>query len=97
MHALFTPFLSIFNYKKTGAGFWFFSDSSMSQEKYCCGWDEVMIYLSGLIRSMIMEIFFEIRKPRNDKAKVIEILAKDLKVLATCKEKLYKEMRSINF
>ncbi|CAN6986834.1 unnamed protein product [Brassica oleracea var. botrytis] len=34
---------------------------------------------------------------RNDRAKAVEILANDLKVLATCKEQLYKEMRSINF
>ncbi|KAF1867505.1 hypothetical protein Lal_00049934 [Lupinus albus] len=74
------------------------------EEKALAGeWDEVEKYLSGFIKvddnRYSMKIFFEIRKQkylealdRNDKAKALDILVKDLKVFSTFNEELFKEI-----
>ncbi|CAD6258036.1 unnamed protein product [Miscanthus lutarioriparius] len=66
-------------------------------------WDELERYLSGFTKlednRYSMKIFFEIRKQkylealdRHDRAKAVEILVKDLKVLASFNEELFKEI-----
>ncbi|KAL8264026.1 hypothetical protein R6Q59_022162 [Mikania micrantha] len=66
-------------------------------------WDEVERYLCGFTKvednRYSMKIFFEIRKQkylealdRNDRAKAVEILVKDLKVFCTFNEELFKEI-----
>ncbi|XP_059459143.1 topless-related protein 4-like isoform X1 [Corylus avellana] len=66
-------------------------------------WDEVEKYLSGFTKvddnRYSMKIFFEIRKQkylealdRNDHAKAVEILVKDLKVFSAFNEELFKEI-----
>ncbi|XP_062155997.1 topless-related protein 4 isoform X2 [Alnus glutinosa] len=66
-------------------------------------WDEVEKYLSGYTKvddnRYSMKIFFEIRKQkylealdRNDHAKAVEILVKDLKVFSAFNEELFKEI-----
>ncbi|XP_059291253.1 topless-related protein 4 isoform X2 [Lycium ferocissimum] len=84
------------------SGFFFnmryFEDSVTNGE-----WDEVEKYLSGFTKvddnRYSMKIFFEIRKQkylealdRNDQAKAVEILVKDLKVFSTFNEDLFKEI-----
>jgi hypothetical protein len=85
----------------------FFFNIKYFEEKALAGeWDEVEKYLSGFTKvddnRYSMKIFFEIRKQkylealdRNDRAKAVEILAKDLKVFATFNEELYKEITQL--
>ncbi|CAF1933817.1 topless-related protein 2-like [Brassica napus] len=87
------------------SGFYF--NIKYFEEKALAGeWDEVEKYLSGFTKvddnRYSMKIFFEIRKQkylealdRNDRAKAVEILAKDLKVFATFNEELYKEITQL--
>ncbi|CAA3017536.1 topless-related 1-like isoform X2 [Olea europaea subsp. europaea] len=69
-------------------------------------WDEVERYLSGFTKvednRYSMKIFFEIRKQkylealdRQDRAKAVEILVKDLKVFASFNEDLFKEITQL--
>ncbi|XP_076909270.1 protein TOPLESS-RELATED PROTEIN 2-like [Bidens hawaiensis] len=69
-------------------------------------WDEVERYLYGFTKvednRYSMKIFFEIRKQkylealdRNDRAKAVEILCKDLKVFSTFNEDLFKEITQL--
>ncbi|KAL9680409.1 hypothetical protein QQ045_018288 [Rhodiola kirilowii] len=66
-------------------------------------WDEVENYLCGFTKvddnRYSMKVFFEIRKQkylealdRNDKAKAVDILVKDLKVFSSFNEDLFKQM-----
>ncbi|KAE8686715.1 Topless-related protein 2 [Hibiscus syriacus] len=82
----------------------FFFNMKYFEEKALAGeWDEVEKYLSGFTKvddnRYSMKIFFEIRKQkylealdRHDRARAVEILAKDLKVFSTFNEELYKEI-----
>ncbi|KAB2009822.1 hypothetical protein ES319_D10G193800v1 [Gossypium barbadense] len=82
----------------------FFFNMKYFEEKILAGeWDEVEKYLSGFTKvddnRYSMKIFFEIRKQkylealdRNDRAKAVEILVKDLKVFSTFNEELFKEI-----
>ncbi|XVF62520.1 hypothetical protein PTKIN_Ptkin09bG0014900 [Pterospermum kingtungense] len=82
----------------------FFFNMKHFEEKALAGeWDEVEKYLSGFTKvddnRYSMKIFFEIRKQkylealdRNDRAKAVEILVKDLKIFSTFNEELYKEI-----
>ncbi|XP_066391809.1 protein TOPLESS-RELATED PROTEIN 2-like [Miscanthus floridulus] len=69
-------------------------------------WDEVERYLSSFTKvednGYSMKIFFEIRKQkylealdRHDRAKAVEILAKDLKVFTSFNEELFKEITQL--
>ncbi|MFS7928068.1 putative transcription factor WD40-like family [Helianthus anomalus] len=69
-------------------------------------WDEVEKYLRGFTKvednRYSMKIFFELRKQkylealdRNDRAKAVEILVKDLKVFSTFNEELFKEITQL--
>ncbi|EFJ37833.1 hypothetical protein SELMODRAFT_163891 [Selaginella moellendorffii] len=69
-------------------------------------WDEVERYLSGFTKvddnRYSMKIFFEIRKQKylealdkQDRARAVEILVKDLKVFASFNEDLYKEITQL--
>ncbi|OAY27418.1 topless-related protein 1 isoform X2 [Manihot esculenta] len=69
-------------------------------------WDEVEKYLSGFTRvddnRYSMKIFFEIRKQKYlealdklDRAKAVDILAKDLKVFSSFNENLFKEITQL--
>ncbi|XP_077244772.1 protein TOPLESS-RELATED PROTEIN 2-like isoform X2 [Tasmannia lanceolata] len=69
-------------------------------------WEEVERYLCGFTKvednRYSMKIFFEIRKQkylealdRNDRAKAVEILVKDLKVFASFNEELFKEITQL--
>ncbi|KAK6117020.1 hypothetical protein DH2020_049264 [Rehmannia glutinosa] len=69
-------------------------------------WEEVERYLSGFTKvednRYSMKIFFEIRKQkylealdRQDRAKAVEILVKDLKVFASFNEDLFKEITQL--
>ncbi|KAM7493831.1 hypothetical protein LguiB_028440 [Lonicera macranthoides] len=69
-------------------------------------WDEVERYLCGFTKvednRYSMKIFFEIRKQkylealdRNDRAKAVEILVKDLKVFSSFNEELFKEITQL--
>ncbi|XP_024528644.1 topless-related protein 1 isoform X2 [Selaginella moellendorffii] len=69
-------------------------------------WDEVERYLSGFTKvddnRYSMKIFFEIRKQKylealdkQERAKAVEILVKDLKVFASFNEDLYKEITQL--
>lgn len=69
-------------------------------------WDEVERYLCGFTKvednRYSMKIFFEIRKQkylealdRQDRAKAVEILVKDLKVFASFNEELFKEITQL--
>nr|XP_048320871.1 topless-related protein 2 isoform X1 [Ziziphus jujuba var. spinosa] len=85
----------------------FFFNMKYFEEKALAGeWDEVERYLSGFTKvddnRYSMKIFFEIRKQkylealdRNDRAKAVEILAKDLKIFSTFNEELYKEITQL--
>ncbi|CAN6548274.1 unnamed protein product [Malus baccata var. baccata] len=82
----------------------YFFNMKYFEEKALAGeWDEVEKYLSGFTKvdenRYSMKIFFEVRKQkylealdRNDRAKAVEILVKDLKVFSTFNEELYKEI-----
>ncbi|KAH9294483.1 hypothetical protein KI387_040315 [Taxus chinensis] len=87
------------------SGFYFnmkyFEDKAMAGE-----WDEVEHYLSGFTKvddnRYSMKIFFEIRKQkylealdRQDRAKAVDILVKDLRVFSTFNEELYKEITQL--
>ncbi|KAI4344161.1 hypothetical protein L6164_011423 [Bauhinia variegata] len=69
-------------------------------------WDEVEKYLSGFTKvddnRYSMKIFFEIRKQKylealdkQDRAKAVDILVKDLKVFAAFNEELFKEITQL--
>ncbi|KAE9601801.1 putative transcription factor WD40-like family [Lupinus albus] len=69
-------------------------------------WDEMEKYLSGFTKvddnRYSMKIFFEIRKQKylealdkQDRAKAVEILVKDLKVFAAFNEELFKEITQL--
>ncbi|MCO5551302.1 hypothetical protein L7F22_004801 [Adiantum nelumboides] len=69
-------------------------------------WEEVERYLSGFTKvddnRYSMKIFFEIRKQKylealdkQDRAKAVEILVKDLKVFSSFNEELYKEITQL--
>ncbi|KAK6158499.1 hypothetical protein DH2020_005813 [Rehmannia glutinosa] len=69
-------------------------------------WDEVERYLSGFTKvednRYSMKIFFEIRKQkylealdRQDRARAVEILVKDLRVFASFNEDLFKEITQL--
>ncbi|CAA0838252.1 Protein TOPLESS [Striga hermonthica] len=69
-------------------------------------WEEVERYLSGFTKvednRYSMKIFFEIRKQKylealdkQDRAKAVEILVKDLKVFASFNEDLFKEITQL--
>ncbi|EFJ36405.1 hypothetical protein SELMODRAFT_404377 [Selaginella moellendorffii] len=62
-------------------------------------WDEVERYLSGFTKvddnRYSMKIFLEIRKQKQDRARAVEILVKDLKVFASFNEDLYKELTQL--
>ncbi|KAJ7549925.1 hypothetical protein O6H91_07G075100 [Diphasiastrum complanatum] len=69
-------------------------------------WDEVERYLSGFTKvddnRYSMKIFFEIRKQKylealdkQDRARAVEILVKDLKVFSSFNEELYKEITQL--
>ncbi|KAL0297488.1 UNVERIFIED_CONTAM: protein TOPLESS-RELATED PROTEIN 2 [Sesamum radiatum] len=69
-------------------------------------WEEVERYLSGFTKvednRYSMKIFFEIRKQkylealdRQDRAKAVDILVKDLKVFASFNEDLFKEITQL--
>ncbi|KAA8536791.1 hypothetical protein F0562_029269 [Nyssa sinensis] len=85
----------------------FFFNMKYFEEKVLAGeWEEVEKYLSGITKvddnRYSMKIFFEIRKQkylealdRQDKAKAVEILLKDLKVFSTFNEDLYKEITQL--
>ncbi|KAH7513409.1 hypothetical protein FEM48_Zijuj12G0196900 [Ziziphus jujuba var. spinosa] len=78
----------------------FFFNMKYFEEKALAGeWDEVERYLSGFTKvddnRYSMKIFFEIRKQKNDRAKAVEILAKDLKIFSTFNEELYKEITQL--
>ncbi|KAK3189089.1 hypothetical protein Dsin_028650 [Dipteronia sinensis] len=85
----------------------FFFNLKYFEEKALAGeWDEVEKYLSGFTKvddnRYSMKIFFEIRKQKylealdkNDRAKAVEILVKDLKVFSTFNEDLYKEITQL--
>ncbi|CAL0306858.1 unnamed protein product [Lupinus luteus] len=81
----------------------FFNMGYLEEKALAGEWDEVEKYLSGFIKvddnRYSMKIFFEIRKQkylealdRNDKAKALDILVKDLKVFSTFNEELFKEI-----
>lgn len=85
----------------------FFFNMKYFDEKAQAGeWDEVERYLSGFTKvddnRYSMKIFFEIRKQkylealdRQDRAKAVDILVKDLKVFSTFNEELYKEITQL--
>ncbi|KAI5063925.1 hypothetical protein GOP47_0020595 [Adiantum capillus-veneris] len=87
------------------SGFFFnmkyFEDQVQSGE-----WEEVERYLSGFTKvddnRYSMKIFFEIRKQKylealdkQDRAKAVDILVKDLKVFSSFNEELYKEITQL--
>ncbi|KAL0927511.1 hypothetical protein M5K25_001686 [Dendrobium thyrsiflorum] len=87
------------------SGFYFnmkhFEDQVLAGE-----WNEVERYLSGFTKvednRYSMKIFFEIRKQkylealdRNDRAKAVDILVKDLKIFASFNEELFKEITQL--
>ncbi|XP_076936493.1 protein TOPLESS-RELATED PROTEIN 2-like isoform X2 [Bidens hawaiensis] len=94
VHKLEQEFVFFFNMK-------YFEDQVQAGE-----WDEVERYLYGFTKvednRYSMKIFFEIRKQkylealdRNDRAKAVEILCKDLKVFSTFNEDLFKEITQL--
>ncbi|KAL3538214.1 hypothetical protein ACH5RR_001580 [Cinchona calisaya] len=85
----------------------FFFNMKYFEEKVHGGeWEEVEKYLTGFTKvddnRYSMKIFFEIRKQkylealdRQDKAKAVEILVNDLKIISTFNEDLYKEITQL--
>eukprot|EP00249_Psilotum_nudum_P025017 c29350_g1_i2 orf=562-3972(-) len=85
----------------------FFFNMKYFEDKVQAGeWDEVERYLSGFTKvddnRYSMKIFFEIRKQKylealdkQDRAKGVEILVKDLKVFSAFNEELYKEITQL--
>ncbi|KAF5442396.1 hypothetical protein F2P56_035059 [Juglans regia] len=81
----------------------FFNMKHFEDQVQAGEWDEVERYLCGFTKvednRYSMKIFFEIRKQkylealdRQDRAKAVEILVKDLKVFASFNEELFKEI-----
>ncbi|XP_059461310.1 protein TOPLESS-RELATED PROTEIN 2-like [Corylus avellana] len=81
----------------------FFNMKHFEEQVQAGEWDEVERYLCGFTKAednrYSMKIFFEIRKQkylealdRQDRAKAVEILVKDLKVFASFNEELFKEI-----
>ncbi|KAL5713186.1 Topless-related protein 2 [Ranunculus cassubicifolius] len=79
----------------------YFEDKALAGD-----WDEVERYLLGFTKvddnRYSMKIFFEIRKQKylealdkQDRAKAVEILVKDLKVFSTFNEELFKEITQL--
>ncbi|KAL3645777.1 Protein TOPLESS-RELATED PROTEIN 2 [Castilleja foliolosa] len=85
----------------------FFFNMKYFEEQVQAGeWEEVERYLSGFTKvednRYSMKIFFEIRKQKylealdkQDRAKAVEILVKDLKVFASFNEDLFKEITQL--
>eukprot|EP00249_Psilotum_nudum_P021400 c28094_g1_i2 orf=495-3920(+) len=85
----------------------FFFNMKYFEDKVQNGeWDEVERYLSGFTKvddnRYSMKIFFEIRKQKylealdkQDRAKAVKILVKDLKVFCSFNEELYKEITQL--
>ncbi|KAB1205517.1 Protein TOPLESS [Morella rubra] len=84
----------------------FFNMKHFDEQVQAGEWDEVERYLSGFTKvednRYSMKIFFEIRKQkylealdRQDRAKAVEILVKDLKVFASFNEELFKEITQL--
>ncbi|XP_050232016.1 protein TOPLESS-RELATED PROTEIN 2-like [Mercurialis annua] len=84
----------------------FFNMKHFEDQVQAGEWDEVERYLCGFTKvednRYSMKIFFEIRKQkylealdRQDRAKAVEILCKDLKVFASFNEELFKEITQL--
>ncbi|XP_075647341.1 protein TOPLESS-RELATED PROTEIN 2-like [Castanea sativa] len=84
----------------------FFNMKHFEDQVQAGEWDEVERYLCGFTKvednRYSMKIFFEIRKQkylealdRQDRAKAVEILVKDLKVFASFNEELFKEITQL--
>ncbi|CAN6486440.1 unnamed protein product [Victoria cruziana] len=84
----------------------FFNMKHFEDQVQAGEWDEVERYLGGFTKvednRYSMKIFFEIRKQkylealdRQDRAKAVEILVKDLKVFASFNEELFKEITQL--
>uniref|UniRef100_A0A0C9S7I8 TSA: Wollemia nobilis Ref_Wollemi_Transcript_13460_4098 transcribed RNA sequence n=1 Tax=Wollemia nobilis TaxID=56998 RepID=A0A0C9S7I8_9CONI len=84
----------------------FFNMKYFEDEVQNGNWDEVERYLSGFTKvddnRYSMKIFFEIRKQKylealdkQDRAKAVEILVKDLKVFSSFNEELFKEITQL--
>ncbi|XP_071737370.1 protein TOPLESS-RELATED PROTEIN 2-like isoform X2 [Rutidosis leptorrhynchoides] len=85
----------------------FFFNMKYFEDQVLAGeWDEVERYLCGFTKvednRYSMKIFFELRKQkylealdRNDRAKAVEVLVKDLRVFSTFNEELFKEITQL--
>ncbi|KAL9436630.1 hypothetical protein AB3S75_022645 [Citrus x aurantiifolia] len=84
----------------------FFNMKHFEDQVQAGEWDEVERYLCGFTKvednRYSMKIFFEIRKQkylealdRQDRAKAVEILVKDLKVFSSFNEELFKEITQL--
>eukprot|EP00250_Pteridium_aquilinum_P001788 c12001_g1_i1 orf=142-3522(+) len=84
----------------------FFNMKYFEEQAQAGEWDEVERYLSGFTKvddnRYSMKIFFEIRKQKylealdkQDRAKAVEILMKDLKVFSAFNEELFKEITQL--
>ncbi|KDP21790.1 hypothetical protein JCGZ_00577 [Jatropha curcas] len=84
----------------------FFNMKHFEDQVQAGEWDEVERYLCGFTKvednRYSMKIFFEIRKQKylealdkQDRAKAVEILVKDLKVFASFNEDLFKEITQL--
>lgn len=84
----------------------FFNMKYFEDEVQGGNWEEVERYLSGFTKvddnRYSMKIFFEIRKQKylealdkQDRAKAVEILVKDLKVFSSFNEELFKEITQL--
>ncbi|KAF3775758.1 TOPLESS protein [Nymphaea thermarum] len=84
----------------------FFNMKHFEDQVQAGEWEEVERYLGGFTKvednRYSMKIFFEIRKQkylealdRQDRAKAVEILVKDLKVFASFNEELFKEITQL--
>ncbi|XWS57340.1 hypothetical protein CRYUN_Cryun09bG0165800 [Craigia yunnanensis] len=84
----------------------FFNMKHFEDQVQAGEWDEVERYLCGFTKvednRYSMKIFFEIRKQkylealdRQDRAKAVEILVKDLKAFASFNEELFKEITQL--
>uniref|UniRef100_A0A0C9S7L9 TSA: Wollemia nobilis Ref_Wollemi_Transcript_8205_4327 transcribed RNA sequence n=1 Tax=Wollemia nobilis TaxID=56998 RepID=A0A0C9S7L9_9CONI len=84
----------------------FFNMKYFEDQVQAGDWEEVERYLSGFTKvddnRYSMKIFFEIRKQKylealdkQDRARAVEILVKDLKVFASFNEELFKEITQL--
>lgn len=84
----------------------FFNMKHFEDQVQAGEWDEIERYLCGFTKvednRYSMKIFFEIRKQkylealdRQDRAKAVEILVKDLKVFSSFNEELFKEITQL--